>query len=152
MADLPTINRPLDEVQELGVTPGVPALGSRYRDGGNEYIFCRGVASLAVGDVVTINHLHACVRLADAGKGRVGVAMGAANATTHGCWVQIYGTHSAVKAVAGTASNSALFSSSTAGSVQSDTSSGNQLKGILSRSAVASGVIIAEINYPVKDN
>lgn len=70
--------------------PSLP-LGARMRDGqGNEYLFVDFVGSVFGGTPVEIFDDNTAQQLGTTGRGRVGVACGAATSNDFG-WVQIYG-------------------------------------------------------------
>lgn len=123
-------------------------LGTRAFDkDGNEYIYLLGVASVAAGSWVSFDEAHVTTLLAANAKGRVAVAMAAVVADKYG-WFQVYGKHIAALALAGFADNGLIYSTSTAGSVDDAVVTGDLVVGAIGRSALGSGVITVELNYP----
>lgn len=123
-------------------------VGTRAFDAdGNEYIYGKGVASCEAGSWVSFDEaLQATLLVADA-KGRVGVAMAAIVAGTYG-WFQIYGKNTIAKAAANFADNGLIYATATPGVIDDAVVAGDLVVGAMGRSAVASGVITAELNYP----
>lgn len=119
---------------------------------GNEYVYLKGVASLAAGDAVVFDEAGATARLSTStAVGQpVAVAMAANTSATNYSWFQIYGL---ATVTAGTVSADAyLQSSGTAGSVDDTTTAGKTIVGATSASATASGFITAWISYPYYPN
>jgi hypothetical protein len=114
---------------------------------GNEYIYCLGIGSTAAGSWVTLD--EDCVTtlaVADA-QGRVAVAMAATVASTWG-WYQIYGKNEIALALTGFADNGFVYLTGTAGSIDDTPVAADRVVGAFGRSAVASGIITVELNYP----
>ena len=125
-------------------------LGTRAMDvDGNEYIYLEGVASTVAGDWVTFDENYITTRAIANGKGRVGIAMAAIVASRYG-WYQIYGKNTIAKGVSGSIDdNDQLFLTSTAGTVDDTDVAVDLIAGALARSADATGVFTAELNYPI---
>jgi hypothetical protein len=123
-------------------------VGTRAWDvNGNEYVYVAGVASCVAGSWLTLDEdCQATLAVAN-GKGRVAVAMAALVASTWG-WAQVYGKNTIAKALTGFADNGNIFLSATAGSVDDADVAGDAVIGAMGRSALASGVITVELNYP----
>lgn len=124
--------------------------------GAGEFIYLPGVASLAVGSVVTYNPLAKTVTLAPHTanlNSPVAVAMSANTATTSYGWYQITGV-AVIKRITGakTSPSVPLFLSATAGSVQSVASAGKQIVSCVTVNAAtvasATTTIQALINRP----
>lgn len=127
-------------------------LGTRKKDvAGNEYVYLQGVGSLAAKDVVAYDELGVTTRLLQATIGQIGVAMAAIDATTKYGWFMIYGTTTGVPVLTSFADNSAIYATSTPGSVD-DSGAGAEefVFGMWGRSGIASGVATMQLNYPFK--
>jgi hypothetical protein len=98
-------------------------LGSRRKDyAGNEYIYMKGVASLAARDAVIFDENFATTRLLAAltTAGPVAIAMSANTSATNYSWFQIWGNASAT--AAGTvAADAQLQATATAGQIDDTT-------------------------------
>lgn len=128
------------------------ALGTRVRDkSGNEFIYLKGVASCAVGTVVTYDEAHVTIRAVANAQGRVAVALAAVDANTKYGWFQIYGK-AAASVLAGFADNGKVFLTATDGSVDDTDVAGDAVIGMIGRSAIdtpSTGLAYMELNYPV---
>lgn len=123
-------------------------IGTRAVDGdGNEYIYLKGVASTVAGSWVSFDEAHETTLLTANAKGRVAVAMAATVASTFG-WYQVYGKNTIAKALTGFADNGLIYATGTAGSVDDAVVAGDLVVGAIGRSALSSGVITVELNYP----
>jgi len=123
-------------------------LGTRAFDvAGNEYIYLTGVANTVVGDWVTFDEAHLTLLAVADAQGRVGVAMAAITADEYG-WYQIYGKNTIALALTGFADNGFVYLTSTAGSVDDAAVTTDKVVGAFGRSAVGSGMITVELNYP----
>jgi len=102
---------------------------------GNKYIYLQGIASVALGSVVTykITSRTACTMvLAVAGsKGHIAVAMAAVIASSYG-WFQIEGWNEEVLAISGgdAAVGGRVFLTSTAGSIDDVVNEGDEIIGM----------------------
>lgn len=125
-------------------------LGHRQRDvNGNEYMYCKGVASTVAEDVVVVNTVtYAIVRAVDGGDkiGPVGLALGALDAATDFGWVQIYGKGTADSATVAT--DKQLYLTSTAGRVDDADNAGDAVIGMVSLAADSTNSLSVWLNYP----
>lgn len=130
---LGTIVRAIDPVYNMG-----------------EFIFLLGIASTAVGEVVTYNADDFSTTLAVAnGVGPVAVAMSACVASTYG-WYQIHGRAVGL-VLSGFADNGDCYLTSTAGSIDDANVSGDYINGMKGASAIgtpSSGLAELEISRP----
>lgn len=128
-------------------------LGTKKRSiDGKEFIYLKGVASLAVGDAVVFDESGTSARLSTstAVAQPVAVAMAANTSSSNYSWFQIYGL---ATVNAGTvAADAYLQSSASAGAVDDTTTAGKTIVGATSASATASGQITAWLNYPFYPN
>lgn len=115
---------------------------------GSEFIFLKGVASLAAGDVVTYNRATGVtVRGVANGIGKVGVSMVANTAATVGSWFQIKGLALANVAT-GFAAGAVTYLTATAGVVDDAKVTGDGILGCVSATAISSSQAYLDINYP----
>lgn len=140
-----------DDTSAVDSTAKLP-IGTRALDpDGNEYVYARGVASVAANDLV---HLrpgdNAGVRAVADGVGRVGIAMAAIVADSYG-WFQVYG-QGTVTANAGVSSGIAAYLTAAAGSIGTAVVAGDLIDGMFTRSAVAGGSATVELNFPFTDD
>lgn len=126
------------------------AIGERYRHGGNEYIFLKGVASTVAGSWVTYDELGVTALLAANAIAPVAIAMAATVANTYG-WYLIYGTGSALVAT-GFADNGNVYATATAGTADDAVVAGDRVKNAIGRSAISGGKATMQINYPYMDD
>lgn len=129
-------------------------LGLRKRDNaGREFIYLKGISSLAAGNWVSMDEAHVTARAVANAKGRVAVAMAAVDANTKFGWFCIYGSVSA-SALTLFADNAAVYLTSTPGSVDDTDVSGDAVMGAIGRSAVSESTLLAtfELSYPVVDD
>jgi hypothetical protein len=116
-------------------------LGTRRRDdAGNEYIYLQGVASTAAGDVVTYDEAFLTARSVASAVGPVAVALAAVLASQFG-WYVIDGS-ATVNTSAAVADNAKLFLTATAGSVDDTSVAGDQIVGMIARSAAGGAATI----------
>lgn len=143
------IPRPVTEVLTLTDYAGLGiTLGQRYEDkNGYVYVFCKGAASLAAGDWVVFDENYAITRLVADEVGPVGIAMGAADATTKGCWVQIYGKN-AIAATDTVAADKQLYIDTVTGRADDAAVTGDLIVGAFSMTADTSNVATVFLNYP----
>lgn len=122
-------------------------LGHRAKDtSGNEYMYCKGVASTVAEDFVVIDENYAITRAVADEVGPVGVAMGALDASTDFGWVQIYGK--ATGDTATVAADKALYLTSTAGRLDDTDVAGDSVHGCFSMAADTSNSCTVWLNYP----
>lgn len=143
------IPRPVTEVLTLTDYAGLGiTLGQRFEDkNGNVFVFCKGVASLAAGDWVVFDEDFALTRLVGNEVGPVGIAMGAADATTKGTWVQVYGKNTIAKT--GTvAADKQLYISSVTGAVDDLAVTGDLVIGAFTMTADTANVATVFLSYP----
>jgi hypothetical protein len=131
-------------------------LGTRGFDGaGNEYIYLTGVVSTADGSWVTYDEAHLTILAVANCVGSVAVAQAAIGASSYG-WYMIFGYDSGAKAITagGCAADKAIYTTSTAGSVDDVKVTGDGIMGAISRVAESgsSGVIGVQLNYPFVDD
>ncbi len=147
------LNRPLTEVQTLASTPGCPPLMSRYEQGGNEYIFLKGVANTVAGMWVTYDEVGVTTLVVADAFGPVAVAMSACDDTAEGGWYQIFGAASG-RLLTLCADNAALYATATAGVLDDTAVAGDLIHGAVNRSliggATANGAV--QLWYPFMDN
>ena len=132
------------------------ALGTRVKAesstyGVGEFIYLKGVASTAVGSVVTYNadDFSTALAVADA-IGPVAVALSANVANQYG-WYQIFGK-AVGKVLTGFADNANCYLTATAGSIDDTAVAGDYIFGCKGASAIADGLAELELSYPfVKD-
>ena len=115
-----------------------------------EFIYLKGVASTAVGSVVTFEEGTWQTALATAGAiGRIGVAMSACVASEYG-WYQIQG-RSVMKVLAGLTADKVLYLTATAGSLDDTVVAGDEVTTSYSLTAIATpaaGQAEVSICYP----
>lgn len=151
-----TIQSPLVGAQPIGVTDTVQnhPLGTRVfatdpTYGAGEFVYLKGVASTAVGDVVVYDQYAGTSTRAVAGsRGPAAVAMSANVASQYG-WYQVSGA--AVVNCGTVAANAPLFATATAGSVDDAVVTGDKIDGCVSRTAngtPGTGKLIAQICHP----
>jgi hypothetical protein len=150
----PTVQAIADVVE----TTALHTLGTRVkaRDPSTgyeaEFMYCGGVASLAVGDAVAISGDHVVTRLVVATTGLIGVAMGAFTAADHYGWVAIDGVVP-VLVEAGCAAGPA-YATSTDGSLDDAIVLGSELPGAMFISAIgtpSTGKAYIRLNKEGKD-
>ena len=114
--------------------------------GEGEFIYLKGVASTAVGDVVVIDQ-GTTARAVAGSRGPVAVAMSANVANQYG-WYQISG-QAVVNVGAAVADNALVFATSTAGSVDDAVVTGDKIDGAVFRtSASGAGTAVAFLDRP----
>ncbi|HAM41751.1 MAG TPA: hypothetical protein DCP69_10575 [Candidatus Omnitrophica bacterium] len=113
-----------------------------------EFIYLKGVASTAVGSVVTFDEAGVtALSVADA-TGAVAVAMSACDAATDFGWYCIYGKVPAAALTGFDADNAKCFLTSTAGSIDDAVVKADRIFGMKGASAVDTGLAEVELNYP----
>ena len=128
----------------------VKAYDPTYGEG--EFIYLLGLATTAIGSVVTYNadDFSTTLLIADA-IGPVAVAMSANVASQYG-WYQI-GGKAVAKTDAAVADNASLFSTTTAGSIDDAAVAGDRVQRSKAASAVTeAGTIHVELERPFVDN
>jgi hypothetical protein len=115
--------------------------------GWGEFIYLKGLASTAIGEVVHYNSDDWSTTLAVAnGIGPIAVSMAATVASEYG-WYQIQGKGSAL-ALTGFADNADCYLTSTAGSIDDADVAGDYISGMKGASAVSSGLADVELSRP----
>lgn len=136
-----------DTTQNHTLGTVVTAADATY--GAGEFVYLKGVASTAVGDVVIFDQQAGTTTRAVAGsRGPVAVAMSANVASQYG-WYQISG--SAVVTCGTVAAGAPLYVTATAGSVDDAVVSGDKIDGFVSKSAngtPSTGLLVAQIERP----
>lgn len=124
------------------------AVGTRVRDvSGNEYIYLQGVASTVAGSAVTFDEAGVTTLLAANAIGPVAIAQAATVANTFG-WYGIFGTFTA-DGVANIADNALLGRETTDGKLGDGEATGDQILGMISRSATTgAGPVTVQCWYP----
>ena len=122
--------------------------------GVGEFIYLKGLASTAIGSVVTYNADDFTTALLAANAiGPVAIAMSACVANEYG-WYQIYGKGVA-KVLASFADNGNCYATATAGSMDDAVVAGDLVKNIKGASAIdtpATGLAEMEMQYPFMDD
>jgi hypothetical protein len=128
-------------------------LGTRKTDiAGNIYVYMKGVASLAAGDLVQYDENFVTTRslVGSAVASPVAVSMAANTAATTFSWFQIYGIATVTSATV--AADKQLQPTAVAGQVDDTTTAGKTIIGMISQAAdgvgVAAGFVLAYIAYP----
>lgn len=151
-----TINTPLAGFQGIAQTDTVQAhaLGTLVTAtdptyGTGEFVYLKGVASTAVGDVVIYDQYAGTTTRAVAGsRGPVAVAMSANVASQYG-WYQVGG--SAVVKSGTVAANAPLYVTATAGTVDDAVVAGDKIDSFVSKTAngtPSTGLLVAQIARP----
>lgn len=121
---------------------------------GNKYIYLAGVASTVAGDVVAYDEDYATTRAGANAVGGIAVALGAVIANKYGFY-QI-GGKATVNVATGFAADTAVYLTSTAGTIDDAAVAGDQINGAIGRSAIgtpASGQAYVQlIGEPYVDN
>jgi hypothetical protein len=110
-----------------------------------EFVYLKGVASTAVGDLVVFEGNGTTIRASARGEGPVAVAMSACVASEYG-WYQLTGL--AVVTSGTVADNAQLYLTGTAGTVDDAHVAGDQIFGMRSDSASDTGLVKATMNHP----
>lgn len=122
-------------------------LGTTRWQGRNEYVYLQGVASTVAGDAVTYDEAFLTARSVAAAVGPVAVAMAAVVASQFG-WYCIRGS-ATVNVSAAVADNAKLFLTATPGNLDDTSVAGDQVVGMIARSAAGgAGSITAQLFYP----
>jgi len=126
-------------------------VGTIRKEGDNEYIWCKGVASTVAGSAVGIDESHATALLTTttgAAPRRVGFAKAAIVASKWG-WYQIRGTSVPMSLAASCAKDVALYTTSTGGVLDDTSSSSHKVLTAVADTAVTSAAVSAgHICYP----
>ncbi len=131
-----------------------PMLGEKFTDGttGNEYIFLTGVASTAVGDMVTfdaVTFLSTRMTKAEVDKLKpLAVAIAAVGASQKG-WYGIAGKFS-VTGLTLCAKEVAIYTSATAGAVDDDSTSQTKINRMINLTVIGGATAVSPmwIQYP----
>lgn len=128
------------------------ALGTQAQDtSGNEYVYLQGVASTAVGSVVTFDEAGLTTLLVADAVGPVAVAMGATVANKYG-WYLRNGAGSALTA-GDVADNGNVYGTATPGAVDDALTAGDRVKGALFRaSRTGAGLVSIQLFAPFVDD
>jgi len=125
----------------------VRAVDPVYGEG--EFVYLKGAASTAVGDMVIFDQkLATTTRTVAGSRGAAGVAMSANVANQFG-WYQISG--SAVTNCGTVAANTALYSTATPGTVDDAVVTGDKIDGAVAKTAngtPAAGQLVAQLARP----
>jgi hypothetical protein len=114
--------------------------------GEGEFIYLTGVASTAVGDVVTWDSLGQTTRAVTTTRGPIAVAMTANLANFRG-WYMIRGLAPVNSGANAVAANAAIQCSA-AGTVDDTTTAGQFIDGVVSRAANSGGFTLCQVTYP----
>jgi hypothetical protein len=157
-----TPNSPEAGVQPIAATSTTQNLPLGYKVGAydptygyGEFIYLAGVASTAIGSLVTYNQLTGATTLAPSTAHLaqpLAVAMAANTSTTSYGWYQVFGAAVIAKTATKVSPAVPLFLSGTAGSVFATATSGKEVLNCVSINAAtvasATGTITAQIAYP----
>lgn len=123
-------------------------LGTVKKDvANNEYIYLKGVASLAAGDAVTFDENFATTRSVASARGPVAIAMAANTSTTNYSWFQRKGL--ATVTVGTILADKPLYVTATAGSLDDAVVSGDKIDGAISQTANSNGQATVWVDDPV---
>lgn len=123
-------------------------LGTRKTDvNSNQFVYMKGVASLAAGSWVSYDENFAPTLLAGNAVGPVAISMAANTSATNYSWFQIYGNNT-IAASDTTAADKALFIDGTAGRVDDAVVTGDLVVGAVSTAADTANVLPVFITYP----
>lgn len=149
----------MSQITNVDTSARVP-LGTRVKAvdptfGEGEFIYLKGVASTAIGSVVTFYESDWTTALLAANAiGQVAVSMSANTAATTFGWYQTVGKAIA-KCVASVADNGLVYACSTAGSIDDNATSGDRVKKAITASATdtpSTGTCYIEIDRPWMDD
>jgi hypothetical protein len=118
---------------------------------GNEYIYMKGVASLAIGSWVTFDENFAPTLLAADAVGPVAISMAANTAATTYSWFQRKGVNTVAKTDT-VAADVQLYIDGTAGRADDAVVTGDLILGASSQTADTSNVATVRIDYPSVTN
>lgn len=145
------------EIDAISTTAKVPVGTTvRARDFGStalgdaEFIYLSGVASTALGDVVTFSTAFATTRGVANGIGPVAVAMGATVAGYYG-WYQRKG-QALTNVLASFAASKPVFLTATAGSLDDAVVTGDKVNNAVSVTAISSGRAYIWLDHPFVDD
>lgn len=149
-----SVPQQIGTVSSTALNPiGLRVLATDATYGGGEFIYLKGVASTALGSVVTYNPYTGVTTLADGSAiGPVAVATAATVANTYG-WYQISGV--AVVKSATAVANSAVYTTATAGTVDDAVTAGDRIQGALYLTAdgtPSAGLALLAIERPFNYN
>ena len=123
-----------------------PVLDTVEATNGDEYIYLKGVASTTAGDVVTYDEAGQTALLVADAIGPCAVAQAATVANEFG-WYQIRGQGS-VNCAAGMAADARCYATATAGTIDDAVVAGDDVKNMLSQTAISGGQCTVTMNYP----
>jgi hypothetical protein len=145
-AGLTTAQNNFTAIDTTAVVPiGTVACDASQPD--NEFIYLTGVASTAIGSVVTYDELFITTLIAANAIGPVAVAMAATVASTFG-WYQIRGKNVVVSCDAGVVDNSKVYIDGTSGRVDDTVVAGDQVSNAVFRSTDTSNICTLQMQYP----
>lgn len=126
-------------------------LGTRVKtrfNGGDEFVYLKGVSSLVSGDAVTYDEAGVTALLAANAIGPVAFACGTVDSSSKYGWFQIYGK-ATCNMVANSADNATVGRETTDGKVGDGRAAGDEILNCVARSATTSaGTGYVQINYP----
>lgn len=128
-------------------------LGDRITDRGDEYVFVQANGAITAGDIVIISEAYQADQLdTTSSGGAIGDAVGVAKvamADNEYGWVQIYGTYTDANVATGATANTVLNSTSTAGRIDDDATSGSEtITGLYATETAASNAADVVLRYP----
>lgn len=123
---------------------------TRHRVAGKEYIYLKGVASVAAGDWVTFDEAGQTARLVPDAVGPVAIALAAVVASRWG-WFQIYGVNAAATTDT-VAADVQLYIDTVTGRVDDAAVTGDLIVGAVTRTADTTNVATVFLNYPYVTN
>ena len=128
------------------------AVGTRAEDGsGNQFIYLTGLATTAIGSVVTYDEAGVTALAVANGVGPIAAAMSASVANKYG-WYQIGGSASALTA-SDVADNAAVYLTATPGSIDDAVVAGDRVKGAITRAArTGAGLVSVQLYSPFVDD
>lgn len=137
-------------ISEISTTAVEPVLSTvKMFDptyGAGEFIFLRGVASLAAGDIVTWDSTGQTTRAGTASRGQIAVAAAAVPAGSFG-WFQRSGLALVNSGANAVASGAAIQCSGTA-TIDDTTTAGQYIDGMTSRAANSGGFTLCQFDKP----
>lgn len=127
-------------------------LGTKKTDvASNQYIYMKGVASLAAGSWVTYDENHAPTLLAADAVGPVAISMVANTSATNYSWFQVDGVNTIAKTDT-VAADLPLYIDGTAGRTDDAVVNGDLVYGAFSQTADTSNVATVRIHFPFVTN
>jgi len=135
----------VDTVQNLPLGTLVRATDPTYGEGA--FIYMKGIASVAVGDVCSFDiKAGTATRSVGATRGPVGVAMAAVVANTYG-WFQVEGS-AVINCAAAISAGALVYVSATAGSLSTVVAAQKVDGAVCTTASVGAGTIVAQIMQP----